>query len=191
MPTSVPSVRAAVFGGRSRCPPCVRICSQKKRMSSTGRLTDLREVQRRARLHRFLRPAGGPARGDGAVPGNSIWTQRALSRFGAPESRSDFQAINLGDFPGVSICPCPGVSISLAFRFFKCFVTGADRSFNSISASSWAAPNRTFIFINASAAVPNSTFVFPTLRAVRRRRHRQTKVSFRSSTADLRWIDPP
>ena len=131
-----------------------------------------------------LAPAGGPARGDGAVPGNSIWSQRAFSRFGAPEPRSDFQAINLGDFPGVSICPCPGVSICVFF--YKCFVTGADRSFYLINAS-WAAPNSTFVFINASAAVPNSTFVFPTLRAVRRRRHRQMKVvSFRSSTSRRR-----
>ena len=32
-----------------------------------------------------LAPVGGPARGDGAVSGNSIWSQRALSKFGAPE----------------------------------------------------------------------------------------------------------
>ena len=78
-----------------------------------------------------LTPAGGPARGDGAVPRNSTWPQRALSRFGAPEPRSDFQAINLGDFPGVSICPCPGRFDLRAFFVLNCacFVTGADRSF--------------------------------------------------------------
>ena len=64
-----------------------------------------------------LAPAGGPARGDGAVPGKSIWSQRALSRFGAPEPRGGFKAISLGDFPGVSICLCPGVSICTLLLF--------------------------------------------------------------------------
>ena len=71
---------------------------------------------------------------------------------------------------------------ALSFPDFVCFVTGAERSWYLINNSSWAVLNSTFVFINASAAVPNSTFVSPALRAVRRRRYRQRKVSFRYST---------
>ena len=85
----------------------------------------------------------------------------------------------------------------VGFIDMNCFyVTGADGSFYLVNAS-WAAPNsafvfinasgavpnNTFVFANASGAVPNSTFVYAALRAVRRRRYHQTKVSKRSSSS--------
>ena len=114
----------------------------------------------------------------GSLTSTSEFSQRCSSR-GKLRSASSAGFL---PFSFIFFCACFVAACSGFPRFLFCFVPGADRSFYFITAS-WAAPKSTFVFINASAAVPNSAYVSPALRAVRRRRHRQTKVSFRYSTS--------